>query len=112
MTREKALDALAALAAVAAGLFVLSLMFPGAAKAQDAYLDWIHKNRPDCCDHRDCKPATAAYTEYGWDVEGAALAIPHDKVIKWPFGVPYACWGWDIVSRSAYVRCLLMRTGT
>jgi hypothetical protein len=67
----------------------------------DARQDWIHKNRPSCCDHRDCFPAKVDYTVNGWKVEGAEKLVT--EIVPWPFGEPFACWN------GKTVRCLLMR---
>lgn len=99
MIRTKALTIPAALCAVS--------LLTGAARAQDrdAFQQWIHDNRPACCDHRDCKPATVTMTFTGWQVAGADNIVPFAQVIRWPFGVPYACIA------SGRVRCLLMQEG-
>lgn len=84
--------------------YALSRAFPAA--GQDARQDWIHKNRPQCCDHRDCQPAgplTMTFT--GWRMEGAVNVVPFAQVIEWPFAVPYAC------TTNGFVRCLLMQAG-
>lgn len=72
------------------------------AQERDVFQQWIHKNRPDCCDHRDCSPATVVMTPTGWQVGGTDNVVPFAQVIRWPFNVPYAC----IAGRRA--RCLLM----
>lgn len=76
-----------------------------AAQDRDAYQQWIHDNRPACCDHRDCKPARVEWTPNGWRVEGADNLIAERDIIAWPFAVPYAC----IINR--YARCLFLNSG-
>jgi uncharacterized protein YbdZ (MbtH family) len=75
------------------------------AQERDAYQQWIHDNRPSCCNHRDCAPATVEWTPAGWRVAGADNLIPEKLVIAWPFAVPYAC----IINRHA--RCLFLNSG-
>lgn len=75
------------------------------AQDRDAFQQWIHDNRPACCDHRDCKPARVEWTPNGWRVEGADNLIAERDIIAWPFAVPYAC----IISR--YARCLFLNSG-
>ena len=82
--------------------WIVARAFPAAA---DQYQQWIHDNANSCCDHRDCRPATVNYTLYGWEVQGALWPVPWRDVIRWPFGVPYACWSGN------RVRCLLLREG-
>lgn len=82
------------------------LTHPLRAQERDVYQQWIHDNRKDCCDHRDCVPVTVSYTLYGWQVEGALRPVPVKDVIPWPFNVPYAC----LAGRR--VRCLFLREGT
>ena len=77
----------------------------GWANAQDHRQDWIHKNKSDCCDHRDCFPAEVYYTPNGWEVKGSALLVPFKAAIAWPFALPYACWD------GPRVRCLFLDNG-
>lgn len=90
-------------AALTIAFLALTTAYP--ARSQDQYQDWIHKNVPRCCDHRDCQPATVKLTTTGWQVEGADNVVPFTEVIAWPFGVPYAC----IIARRA--RCLFLAGG-
>ena len=72
---------------------------------RNAYQQWIHDNRPACCDHRDCIPAQVKWTPQGWTVAGADNLIAPQDVIRWPFPIPYAC----VINR--HVRCLFLNTG-
>lgn len=98
----------AMLAVLAAVLFVLGC-FVAPVRAADPEADprqaWIHEHNPTCCDHRDCRPAVVTMVPGGWQVEGTDNIIPADKVIPWPFALPYAC----VVGR--YARCLFMDAG-
>ncbi len=93
--------------ALLAALLLLGTCTPAHAQAPgDAErLAWIHAHHPQCCDHRDCRPATATMTVTGWRVEGADNVIPFAQVIRWPFAVPYAC----VIGGRA--RCLFMDAG-
>lgn len=84
---------------------MICLAGPALAADPDPRQEWIHEHNPTCCDHRDCKPATVTMVPGGWQVEGADNVIPQDKVIPWPFALPYAC----VVGR--YARCLFMDAG-
>lgn len=72
---------------------------------RDEYQQWIHHNRPSCCDHRDCAPASVEWTPHGWKVAGADNLVAEKLVIAWPFSIPYAC----IINRFA--RCLFLNNG-
>lgn len=87
---------------------LLLLTHPSWAQGLDPYQQWIHDNRPDCCDDRDCRPAEVSFTPGGWQVAGARWVVKSESVIRWPFNVPYACWGYSYAGRGAFVRCLLM----
>ena len=88
---------------------VALILWPLVAKAQDGDLlrrqQWIHDNAKDCCDHRDCAPANVSMTFTGWKIAGADNVVPFAAVVRWSFGVPYAC----IINR--YARCLFMGAG-
>jgi hypothetical protein len=75
------------------------------AQERDVYQQWIHDNRPSCCNHLDCKPAAVEWTPHGWKIAGADNLIPEASVIAWPFAVPYAC----VINRRA--RCLFLNSG-
>jgi hypothetical protein len=66
---------------------------------------WIHRNEPQCCDHRDCKPATATWTPEGWRVEGVDGVVPDKVVRRWHFPIVYAC------VLGGKVRCLFVTGG-
>ena len=89
-------------------LFLCALVIIAAAqlvKAETEQQLWIHRNRPDCCSHLDCLPATVVRAPDGWIVDGAYNIVPFLLVIPWPFGIPYAC----ITNRRAH--CLFMESG-
>lgn len=75
------------------------------AQQRDEYQQWIHDNRPSCCDHRDCAPASVEWTPHGWKVAGADNYVAERQVIAWPHSIPYAC----VINR--YVRCLFLNSG-
>lgn len=90
-----------AVIAILAGLFWLA-----AARADDA-TDWIHKNFPMCCDHRDCMAVRARPSATGWIVDwhggpvsyaGPLRPSPNDSVI--------AC------GTQSHIRCLFIPGGT
>ena len=88
--------------ACAALLLALMYLVPGLRAQESPEHRWIHENRPDCCNHRECQPAHVTMTFTGWRVEGADNVVPFAYAIRWPFGVPYACIA------GGYVRCLFI----
>jgi len=81
------------------------LILAQAADDTQARLDWIHKNAPHCCNHKDCGPHALTITPKGWQADGADNVVPFEQTIQWPFSGPWAC----VINRHA--RCVLAQGG-